>query len=206
VSVSVELLSTVTAAGSFAVAGLALLYSRRESASKASDARITQLAQEAQTAVKETQSSHSSRLIQLQDAVGRVEVVQKDIGDQVRTIVSKMVELDTKTGIAWQGYEQLVLGMAKNMAQIMHQPDKAREPYDKLLEGFMEGALTNDEYISLKKFLVDIKNWIPGKDLGYPVQSWEPTAAGTFLSIIDLVEPARMAAVGHAMHRTREEG
>lgn len=200
------MLGTAVAAGSFAVAGLALRYSRKDSASKASDDRIKQLAQEAQAAVKDTQSDHSSRLIQLRESVGRVETSLKDTADQVRVIASKMVELDTKTGIAWQGYEQLVLGMAKNMAQIMHQPDKAREPFDKLLEGFMDGTLTHNEYISLKKFLVDVKNWIPGKELGYPVQAWEPTAAGTFLSIIDLVEPSRMASVGHAMHRTREEG
>lgn len=71
--------------------------------------------------------------------------------------------------------------LAFEMAKVLHQPDPLRAHIDRLLEGLMEDTLSEDEELELKKYLVEIRNWEPGTDLGYPVRDGEQTAAAILL-------------------------
>jgi hypothetical protein len=71
--------------------------------------------------------------------------------------------------------------LAFEMAKVLHQPDPLRAHIDRLLEGLMEDTLSDEEVLELKKYLVEIRNWEPGTDLGYPVRDGEQTAAAILL-------------------------
>lgn len=81
--------------------------------------------------------------------------------------------------------------LAFEMAKVLHQPDPLRAHIDRLLESLMEDTLSNEEALELKKYLVEIRNWEPGTDLGYPVRDGEQTAAAILLKTMPHVVTPR---------------
>lgn len=81
--------------------------------------------------------------------------------------------------------------LAFEMAKVLHQPDPLRAHIDRLLEAFMENTLEAQEELELRKYLVDIRNWEPGVDLGYPVRDGEQTAAAILLKTMPHVVTPR---------------
>lgn len=144
-------------------------------------------------------TDHTSRLTQSGDRLGRIESMLKDMFTEQRSANDKITQMEVKVGLYWSSLEQT----AMNAAKTLHQPDPARAHIDKLLEAFMEGTLTTAERIELRKVLVIIRNYEPNgtQQLDFPVHPGEQTAAAILLSTMDLVDPTRMASLGHAEHR-----
>jgi hypothetical protein len=111
------------------------------------------------------------------------------IHDALNPLSETMTKLGVKVDTLWSQ-------LAVSMAQILHQPDPARRPVDRLLEALMEGTLSNEERTELRKYLAAIKNWEPGSgeanvELGpdntfsFPVHNGEQVAAGILLLTMD---------------------
>lgn len=144
-------------------------------------------------------ADHTLRLGQAGDRLSRIEKALEDILGQNRAMADQMARMGVKVDVYWTTLEALAMNSAKQI----HQPDPARAHVDKLLEAFMEGTLTDAERIELRKILVVIRNYEPNgtTPLDFPVHPGEQTAAAILLSTMDLVDPSRMAALGHSAHR-----
>lgn len=169
-------------------------YNSRKDKREDTENRMRELSKIESEPLKEILYAHTTRLAQDGDRLGRIEAMQKENGDELRSIAEKLAGIDVKVGFYWEQ-------QAMNAAKQLHQPDPRRAHIDTLLEAFMEGTLTSDERIELKKELVKMRNYEPGQDLGYPVNAVDPTNAAILLGTMDLVNPQRMAVLGHATHR-----
>ena len=105
------------------------------------------------------------------------------VHEALEPVKHSITELTTKVEPLWQA---LVQGALHN-AEVLHHPDPERAEIDALLDHFKENTLTGDEELQLRRYLVQIKNWEPGQDLGFPVYDSEPSAAANLLSMLDLV-------------------
>jgi hypothetical protein len=154
---------------------------------------IKEIAQQVVEPVKLQMADHTFRITQDGDRLNRIENLLKTISDEL-----------TKQGVKVDMYWSTLESLAMNAAKGLHQPDQRRERIDYLLEAFMENTLTADERMELKKSLVQIRNYEPGSSppLPFPVYPGEHTLATILLSTIDIVDPARMASLGHAAHRS----
>lgn len=103
--------------------------------------------------------------------------------EALEPVKGQYTELSTKVEPLWLA---LVQGAIHN-AEVLHHPDPERAELDALLDHFKENILTRDEELQLRRFLVKIKNWESGQDLGFPVYESEPSAAANLLSMLDLV-------------------
>jgi hypothetical protein len=84
-----------------------------------------------------------------------------------------------------------VINNGLNQIDVLHQPDPRRAHVDVLLEKlraeFTGGPLMTDaEVAELRGYLIKIKTWEPGMDVGFPVLPSEPSSAGQLLSIMEL--------------------
>ena len=111
-------------------------------------------------------------------------VLKNEIRDALDPIKEHVTALSTKIEPLWHA---LVSG-ALNSAEILHHPHPERREIDELLDHFRDNVLTRDEEFRLRRFLVQIKNWEQGQDLGFPVYEREPAAAGNLLAMLDLVK------------------
>lgn len=113
------------------------------------------------------------------------------IREYVDPFVKLQTAMEVKVGTLWDTLPQV-------MAQVLHQPDPARRPVDRLLENFLDGTLTNEERIELRKYLVAIKNWepnsgdvtvevSPGRKVTFPVHHGEQAPAAIMLLTMDPV-------------------
>lgn len=154
-------------------------------------------------------NNHTVQISQNSDRLSRVESLQNNILTRQQEFSDAQARMGVKVDMYWTSLEQLAMNSAKNL----HQPDPLRARVDHLLESFMEGTLSDSERNELKKTLVKIRNYEQVNDaqanyeksvaqLGFPVHPGEQTAAAILLSTMDLVEPGRMAAMGHAEHRS----
>lgn len=152
---------------------------------------IKELTRQANEPLKSQLADHTLRITQDGERLNRIE-------NLLRTIADGQAKMGVKVDMYWSTLEALAMNSAKGL----HQPDPRRARVDALLEAFMEGTLTDSERLELKKFLVQIRNYEPGTpELSFPVYPGEHTLATILLSTIDAVDPARMAAMGHAAHR-----
>ena len=103
--------------------------------------------------------------------------------ESLEPVRHSITELTTKVEPLWQA---LVAGAMHN-AEVLHHPHAERAELDALLDHFRENTLTRDEELQLRRFLVQIKNWEKGQELGFPVYDSEPSAAANLLSMLDLV-------------------
>lgn len=146
-----------------------------------------------------TLADHTLRLTQQGDRLNRIEELLKNIASDQRSAADTMAQMGVKVDMYWHTLEALAMNSAKGL----HQPDPRRARIDTLLEAFMEGTLTPEERIELKKILVTIRNYEPGTiALGFPIHPGEQTYAAILLSTMDIVDPKKMAAMGHAAHRS----
>jgi hypothetical protein len=160
---------------------------------------IKQVVHEAIDPLKETINNSVMQGRQQDDRMDRMENTVKNNSADLRAVSEKLSQMGVKVDMYWNSLEQLAMNAAKGL----HQPDPARAHVDHLLEAFMEGTLTGDEKTELKKILVKIRNYEDnGPDLEFPVQPGEQTFAAILLSTMDLVDPRRMAAMGHNVHRS----
>jgi hypothetical protein len=95
----------------------------------------------------------------------------------LQPVVIKMTDLGTKMDVLWE----LQLQAAKDAARILHHPEEGRREIDTLLDAFIEDALTPDDEVKLRKFLITIRDWEPGEDVGFPVYQGEQMAAAAIL-------------------------
>lgn len=181
-------------------------------AEKKSGSRIREIVRTETDPIRTSVTDHTLRLTQFGDRMNRMEDLLKEIGLGQRKLADAQVEMGVKVNMYWTSLEQLAMNSAKSL----HQPDPLRARIDHLLEAFMEGTLTTSERIELKKTLVQIRNFEPRTDpqenynravraLGFPVLPGEQAHAIILLSTMDLVDPQRMASMGHAAHRANSE-
>jgi hypothetical protein len=160
---------------------------------------IRQIAHQANEPLQTQLTDHTLRFTQTGDRLNRIEDLIKTNSSDLRSATETMTKMGVKVDMYWSTLEALAMNSAKGL----HQPDPRRARVDYLLEAFMEGTLTNGERLELKKFLVQIRNYEPGgPELSFPVYPGEHTLATILLSTIDVVDPAHMAAMGHAAHRS----
>jgi hypothetical protein len=102
-------------------------------------------------------------------------ILDLSVASALQPLQSQLAVLETKIDVFWRT-------IAVDAAKILHQPDPRRAMIDTLLEHFMEDRLTSEEEFQLRKYLVTIRNWEPGQDVGFPVHPGEQTAAAILLS------------------------
>lgn len=108
------------------------------------------------------------------------DAIEAAITRALQPIQSQVAVLESKMDVFWKQ-------VAMDAAKILHQPDPRRADIDSLLESFMEDALSPDEELELRKYLLKIRNWEPGQDLGFPVYPGEQTAAAILLRTMNHV-------------------
>jgi hypothetical protein len=196
------------AVGTVCAALLAYFAIRRETrkdTAVSGETRIRELARAEDEPLKSLIHDHANRMTQSDERMNNVVRLLNSIDDKQDNMIERLVAVETKMGLYWES-------VAINAAKQLHQPDPLREPVDHLLEAFMEGTLTEDERLKLKKYLVKIRNWetkenaeddrrLAVAQLGFPVIPGEQTAAAILLGTMDLVDPSRIAATGHVLHR-----
>lgn len=126
------------------------------------------------------------------DSLHSATIIKAAIGEALEPVKDQISTLNTKIEPLWKSLE----AMAIAQVQVLHQPDPARAEIDHLLEALhaeLEGGplMPADDYLRLRHFLVLIKSWEPGQDLGFPVSAGEPTSAGILLSIMGLTRERR---------------
>jgi hypothetical protein len=92
-------------------------------------------------------------------------------------VLQTIASVETKLGFMWEQQKQLTMDVAK----ILHQPDPRREFLDKLLEALMDGTISEEEERELRKYLIIMRNWEPGQDVGFPVHPGEQGMAAILL-------------------------
>jgi hypothetical protein len=162
---------------------------------------VQQIAYKAIEPVKDSLAIHTTQMTQLGDRCSRIEDSVKENSSYIRDMTEKISQMGVKVDTYWNTLESLAMNAAKGL----HQPHPERARVDHLLEAFVEGTLTPEERTELKKILVQIRNYEPGTTLDFPVFPGEQTFAAILLSTMDIVNPQRMAAMGHAMHRSARD-
>ena len=160
---------------------------------------MRQVADDANKPIATSINDHTMRLTQYGDRLNRIEELLKDNSTDVKALTEALSKMGVKVDMYWNTLETMAMHAAKGL----HQPDPERARLDHLLEAFIEGTLTPEERNELKKMLVLIRNYEPGgPPLDFPVQQGEQTFAVILLSTMDMVDPLRMAAMGHTLHRS----
>lgn len=194
-----SIIITVVAVLSLAVAFHQYRLNHSDQVSAHLRATILSVVNEALQPIKDMLSLHTAQLTQHSDRDIRTEDSIKENSSRIRDLSEKITQQGVKVDMYWTTLEQLAMNAAKGL----HQPDPARAPLDALLESFIEGTLTASERIELKKYLVQIRNHeVNGPELDFPVQPGEQTFAAILLSIMDIVDPLKLAAMGHSLHRS----
>lgn len=109
--------------------------------------------------------------------------VKAALYEALEPVKDQLIQLNTKVEPLWTA---LVQGAMHN-AEVLHHPEPARAELDTLLDHFRDNILTPDEELALKRYLVKIKNWEKGQDIGFPVYESEVSAAANLLAMLDLV-------------------
>lgn len=201
VAVIISLIAVILVAFSATVAYVQYRENHRTKIDDSLHDVIREIAKQANEPLQAQLTDHTLRLTQTGDRLNRMESLMVTNGTDLRAAIDTLTKQGVKVDMYWSTLESLAMNAAKGL----HQPDPRRARVDHLLEAFMEGTLTDGERIDLKKYLVLIRNYEPGiTRLDFPVYPGEQTFATILLSTIDIVDPVRMAAFGHAMHRNHK--
>jgi uncharacterized membrane protein YccC len=114
------------------------------------------------------------------------DLIEMVVGKHLQPLREQIVVLETKIDVFWKQ-------VAMDAAKILHQPDPRRAKIDALLDAFMEDALSPEEELVLRKYLLQIRNWEPGEDLGFPVHPGEQAVAALLLRTMNSVLTPRHA-------------
>jgi hypothetical protein len=200
--ITASLIALISLACTVLVSAIAYVQWRENHADRAGskmDVKIRNLVHEVVKPLEDRVGNNSIRLTQSGDRLNRIEDLLKIISTDQRSFADTMAQMGVKVDMYWHTLEALAMNSAKGL----HQPDPRRARVDALLEAFMEGTLTPGERIELKKLLVKIRNYEPGAPpLEFPIYPGEQTYAVILLSTIDVVDPRKIAAMGHAAHRS----
>jgi hypothetical protein len=109
------------------------------------------------------------------------------IAESLEPVRGQLAVLNTKVEPLWTA----LINMGINQANVLHQPDPRRADVDKLLEELqteLRGGreMTADHFLRLQHYLILIRQWEPGTDIGFPVLPAEPTSAAILLAIMGL--------------------
>lgn len=102
----------------------------------------------------------------------------------LQPLVTEMAALGSKMDVLWEVQKQAAL----DAARILHHPLEDRRMIDKLLDAFVDDTLTPEEEIQFRKYLVIIKDWKPGDDVGFPVYQGEQLAASGLLRFLTYIK------------------
>jgi hypothetical protein len=200
--ITASLIALISLACTVLVSAIAYIQWRENHADRVGsrmDVKIRNLVHEVVKPLEERVGNNSMRLTQSGDRLNRIEDLLRLISTDQRSFADTMAQMGVKVDMYWHTLEALAMNSAKGL----HQPDPRRARVDALLEAFMEGTLTPVERIELKKLLVKIRNYEPGAPpLEFPIYPGEQTYAVILLSTMDIVDPRKIAAMGHAAHRS----
>jgi hypothetical protein len=104
-------------------------------------------------------------------------IIEAAITRALQPVFTHMASLDTRTEMMLDQQKALAL----DVARLLHHPIPERAELDALLDAVMDDTLTEEEEIKLRKFLVLIKGWEPGQDIGFPVYDGEQVLAAILL-------------------------
>ena len=107
-------------------------------------------------------------------------LIMVTVQQALEPFAGRLYVLETKMELFWRS-------VAIDSAKILHQPDARRSHIDKLLEALMADKLTEQGEAELRGYLVKIRNWEPGVDVGFPVHPGEQTAAAILLATMNHV-------------------
>lgn len=173
----IALVTFITTVASVFVAVSAWWYSRSDRVNKTRTDRITRHIDEALRPIVERMTVFEQRIGP--DAKEHDRLTMKGmIVESLEPVREQVTSMSVKVETLWAN-------LAVSMAQILHQPDPARAHVDVLLEAFMNGTLTSDERVELRKHLITIKSWEEGKPSDYPIIPGEQTAAAILLALMD---------------------
>jgi hypothetical protein len=107
--------------------------------------------------------------------------------EAMEPVRDQLAVLNTKVEPLWTA----LINMGINQTNVLHQPDPRRAEIDGLLEMLQDELrggprMKASDYLKLRRFLGQIKEWEPGQDLGFPVLPAEPTSAAVLLAIMGL--------------------
>jgi hypothetical protein len=158
----------------------------RERRSKEAKSMITEQITPMQTDIREIQAKIQA------DREHHAAMIEAALGKALEPVRDQLSILNTKVEPLWTALIQ----MGINQTNVLHQPDPRRAEVDHLLEELQhelrDGVLMPaDDFVRLQHFLVMIKGWEPGMDLGFPVLPAEPTSAAILLSVMGLSRQRR---------------
>jgi hypothetical protein len=106
--------------------------------------------------------------------------LEASLSRALQPLVVQIADLGGKMDVLWEVQKQAAL----DAARILHHPEEARRMIDDLLDAFVEDTLTLEQEVQFRKYLVTIKNWNPGDDVGFPVYPGEQMAAAGLLRFL----------------------
>lgn len=116
----------------------------------------------------------------------------------LQPLLASLTGLETKMDIVWEGQKQIALDAAK----VLHHPEPERHEVDHLLDAFTNDTLTEEEEVQLRKALVAIRDWEPGRDVGFPVYQGEQMSAAILLRLMNsVITPRSKRGSGKNDHR-----
>lgn len=127
-------------------------------------------------ATKQQELSNRADAIAIQQSEHTQEL--HEINDKMGRILDRLAILETKIEVFWKS-------VAMDAAKIIHSPDPRRAHIDALLEAFMDGTITSDQVIELRKILAFLRDWEPGTPADFPVYTGEQVAAAILLRTMD---------------------
>jgi hypothetical protein len=119
---------------------------------------------------------------------------KKLIEEAVETAIHRVIEelfdpLDKRVTVVETKMELFWQKLAGDMARVLHHPEPSRIAIDMLLEDLMDGTLTPEGTASLSRYLRLIRDWEPGRDVGFVVYPGEQVAAAILLHTLEHVVP-----------------
>lgn len=188
----IPLVGVLTAVVSVVIAWLTARYNNRKDSRAETETRIRELARDEDAPIKELLYSHSTRLAQDGDALIRLTAVLDKIDDSLDNAKERLAGVEANQS-------QITAQIVTQLMKMMQQPHPERQRLDYLFQAYMDNTITEDERLELKKILVEIRNWLPDKNIGFPVQLWEPTAAALLLGTMDQANPQDIASIQHTV-------
>jgi hypothetical protein len=167
-------ISTCIAVFAVAISWLSYRQATNKDAATTHKEEIIAAIQSQLTPVNEKQARLENRLQWLTDHTSQADAQAAKYIERQLTVMDRLSVLETKIEVFWRT-------VAMDAAKIIHSPDPARAHIDRLLEQFIEGTLTKDEELELRKTLVMIRDHTPGQALEFPIHPGEQVAAAILL-------------------------